>query len=311
MITWGINALNHDISIAVFQGTTYKGLEIIKGSDRDRSIITRAIDRSSGIGPSTIAWYERPWVKKTRQLYAGQYQAAFDLSVLPKRWLKENHLNYANVKYFPHHKSHAAAGFLTSPFEEATIVVLDAIGEWESATIWQGRGTRLKKIWSRNYPNSLGMFYSAFTQLIGYKPVAEEYLLQRDSDLGDSERYIDIVRNYFDGIISLRYNLHCGVLDWPYPINNDQDRYDIAAAVQKVFEEQASMVMLVARELSDNKNLVYMGGCAMNSKYNQYLKDRWDSVWSLPNPGDPSSAIGAALLCLNTRMEGIELLRQR
>jgi predicted NodU family carbamoyl transferase len=62
------------------------------------------------------------------------------------------------------------------------------------------------------------------------------------------------------------------------------------------------MVMLMARRLSDSKNLVYMGGCAMNSQYNQYLDKQWDRVWRLSNPGDPSSAIGAALLSLDTRI---------
>ena len=308
MITWGINALNHDISIAVFEGHQLKRFETVKGVDSDSGIIHRALTSSAGRGPSVIAWYERPWLKKTRQLYAGQYSAAMDMSVLPNKWLKENKLGYAKVKYFPHHKSHAAAGFLTSPFEEATVVVLDAMGEWESATIWQGRGTELKKVWSRSYPNSLGMFYSAFTQLIGYKPVAEEHLLQRDSELGDYRRYLDIVREYFDGVLSLRYNLHCGVLDWPAPIISDQDRWDIAAAVQRVFEEQADMVMLYARKLTDSKNLVYMGGCAMNSKYNRYLATQWENIWSLSNPGDPSSAIGAALLSLNVRIKPPQIL---
>ena len=308
MITWGINALNHDISIAVFEGNELKKFNTVKGVDRNSDIIRTSLDASSGRGPSVIAWYERPWLKKTRQLYAGQYNAAFDMSVVPSKWLKSSNLGYAKIKYFPHHKSHAAAGFFTSPFDNATIVVLDAMGEWESASIWQGRGTDLKKVWSRSYPNSLGIFYSAFTQLIGYKPVSEEYLLQRDSDLGDPERYLETVRSYFDGILSLRYNLHCGVLDWPFPISCDQDRRDIAAAVQRVFEDQADMVMLIARRLSDNRNLVYMGGCAMNSKYNKYLDTQWDRVWTLPNPGDPSSAIGAALLSLNTRITVPSLL---
>lgn len=302
MITWGINALNHDISVAVFEGSELKGFETVKGIDRESGIIRRALDASSGRGPNVIAWYERPWLKKTRQLYAGQYDAAFDMSVIPRKWLKSQNLSYAKIEYYPHHKSHAAAGFFTSPFDQATIVVLDAMGEWESASIWQGCGTDLKKIWSRNYPNSLGIFYSAFTQLIGYKPVSEEHLLQRDSELGNPNKYYDLVKAYFDGVVSLRYNLHCGVLDWPRPIASNQDKLDIAAAVQRVFEEQADMVMLMARRLSDSRNLVYMGGCAMNSKYNKYLSTQWDNVWTLPSPGDPSSAIGAALLSLNTRI---------
>ena len=300
MITWGISALNHGTSIAAFEGLELKYFGVNKDDDRDGKLISNAI-AATHTGPSVIAWYERPWVKKSRQLYAGQWAAAADMSTLPARWLTANHVGYAKVKYFAHHKSHAAAGFLTSPFENATVVVLDAIGEWESATIWSGQGTQLKKLWSRSYPNSLGIFYSAFTQLLGYRPVADEHLLQRDSELGDPKRYADTVRSYFDGVLSLRANLHCGVLDWPFPITCDQDRWDIAAAVQRVFEEQADMTMLIARRLSNNRNLVYMGGCAMNSRYNRYLQSQWDNVWSLPDPSDSSSAIGAALLAMGQR----------
>ena len=62
-----------------------------------------------------------------------------------------------------------------------------------------------------------------------------------------------------------------------------------------MFEEQADWIMLKARQLSDSKNLVYMGGCAMNSRYNNYMKLQWDDVWMLPIPGDASSSLGAAL----------------
>jgi predicted NodU family carbamoyl transferase len=138
------------------------------------------------------------------------------------------------------------------------------------------------------------LFYSAFTQLIGYKPLAEEHLLQRDSELGDSQKYLLQIRKYFNGVVSLNTNFHTGVHGWP-EILNQQDRYDIAAAVQQVFEEQVDMVMLMARRLTSSDCLVYMGGCAMNSKYNKQLLDQWKCVWSLPNPGDPSSSIGAVL----------------
>ena len=65
--------------------------------------------------------------------------------------------------------------------------------------------------------------------------------------------------------------------------------------MQKVFEEQVDAVMTTAKNITGSENLVYMGGCAMNSKYNQRLNEKWQGSWSLPNPGDFSSAIGAAL----------------
>jgi len=290
MIVWGVNALNHGHSIAVFNDgrlvNNYSGK-----SDQLESVTTvQALNHGS---PSRLFWYERPWIKKARQIYAGQYSTAFDLSVLPRKNTKQFH--YAPITYTPHHASHAAAGYYTSPFNHCAIVVLDAIGEFECATIWQGKHGEMKKLWSRSYPHSLGLFYSAFTQLCGLTPIKDEYLLQQMSDQGDPKRYYTEVKSYIEYTVKLTRNLHRGVLDWPHAITNLQDQCDIAAAVQRVFEDQVSAVMLKARQLIDTDSLVYMGGCAMNSKANEYIVKGWKHVWSLPNPGDPSSSIGAVL----------------
>lgn len=299
MITWGINALNHGSSLAVFNGSDLVKFESCKDDELDKSIIYSALNYG---GPSRAYWYERPLLKKLRQLVAGQYDTALDLSVLPRRYLNANNLRYCKLTYTPHHASHAAAGYYTSPFDDSAIVVLDAIGEFECASIWKGSGDKIEKVWSRSYPNSLGLFYSAFTKLIGYKPIIEEHLLQKDSDLGDSNRYYYQIKDYFDGIVSLKHNFHRGVGLWS-EIENDQDRYDIAAAVQRIFEEQVDMVMLCAQQLTKSNNLVYMGGCSMNSKYNKRLNQRWDRVWSLPQPGDPSSAVGSVLFHTKKKIE--------
>jgi len=291
MTVWGVNALNHGHSIAVFSGSELSMLTSGPNDELDRDSIFKAFNYG---GPSEVYWYERPLIKKFRQLRAGQYSTAFDMSVMPRKYLDSINLKYAKLKYTPHHASHAAAGYYTSPFNHCAIVVLDAIGEFECATIWEGKDGKIKKIWSQSYPNSLGLFYSAFTQLIGYKPLLEEHLLQRDSELGDPKVYLQQVRKYFNGIVSLNTNFHRGVHGWP-EIMTTQDRYDIAAAVQQVFEEQVDMVMLTARRLTGSNALVYMGGCAMNSKYNKHLPYQWDYIWSLPNPGDASSAVGSVL----------------
>lgn len=302
MIIWGVNALNHGSSVAVVNGN--KPLQWLRNPNSDRlesKMVTDAINFSDYRGPEIIAWYERPWIKKTRQLYAGQWEAAMDMTVMPRRYLKHMNLRYPKVVYHPHHKSHAAAGFFTSPFNQAMVVVLDAIGEWESASIWLGSGTTLTKMWSASYPNSLGLFYSAFTKLIGFKPIAEEFCLQQLSDQGDPNRYYFKVKSYFDKPMMLNRNLHRGVWDWDEPVT-DENRADIAAAVQQIFEEQVDWVMALAKSYTKIDNLVYMGGCAMNSKYNKKLNDQWSGVWSLPDPGDGSSAIGAALLTANKRI---------
>lgn len=303
MITWGINALNHDASIAVVQAGTlkfWKRSSEYTGTRGDpllcSDLITDAINAGGQRGPDRIAWYERPLLKKTRQLWAGQYHWAFNWNEMPSRYLKKIGLNYPTIKYYPHHLSHAAAGALTSPFETGTVVVLDAMGEWESATIWSFEGTHFRKLWSRSYPTSLGLFYSAFTHLIGLTPVAEEHILQQMSASGNPDRFFKTVSKYWNRDWRLKTNLHRGVIDWSYTIENDQDRADIAAAVQRVFEEKASQVMSYARDLGTSSNLVYMGGCAMNSQFNRNLEQWWDAVYIPKIPGDSYSAVGAALL---------------
>lgn len=292
MISWGINALNHGSSIAVFD----HGLKEFNFWPEGNINVPYG-------KPDRIYWYEQPWVKKTRQLYAGQYKTAFDMSVLPSRYLKRIGLDKIPVVYTPHHASHAAAGYYTSPFNHCAIVVLDAIGEWECASIWEGKHGEIKKVWSRSYPNSLGLFYSAFTKLVGLEPIKQEHLLQQMSDNGDPYRFYRTVASYTNPLVDGFKNMHCGILDWPHPINNLQDQCDIAAAVQLVFEIQVEQVMEEAHELTGATNLVYMGGCAMNSKANKkVVEPNFEYIWSLPQPGDPSSAIGSVLYHTKNRV---------
>ena len=293
MIRWGINSNNHGSSIAIFHNEKLTSWKFSKEDELPNDVVRQGLQYGN---PDELYWYERPWIKKARQLYAGQYSTAFDLSSLPSRWMKNNNLNNIPVAYTPHHASHAAAGYYTSPFNYAAVVVLDAIGEFECATIWSADNGELRKLWSRSYPNSLGLFYSAFTKLVNLVPIKDEYLFQKMSDNGDPNRFYHEVKKYMGGMVNAHKNMHRGILDWPLEINNIQDQCDIAAAVQEVFTEQVNSVMLTAKYLTNAKSLVYMGGCAMNSKTNkQVVEPMFKYTWSLPMPGDPSSSIGTVL----------------
>ena len=143
--------------------------------------------------PEQIVWYERPLLKRTRKLYAGQHKhvwRADGAAYLSTHGLK------APVRYVGHHQSHAAAGFFTSPFDHAAILVVDAIGEWSTISAWEGRGRSLKQLWGQRYPHSLGLLYSAFTQRIGFKPNEEEYILMGAAALGEP-RYVDLIDQDF------------------------------------------------------------------------------------------------------------------
>ncbi len=304
MIHWGINALNHGSSIAVFENSNLK----FNRFDSSDILSNDSIKDALACGyPDRIFWYERPYIKKLRQLRAGQFKRFFDIDALPSVYLKKLNLASVPITYTPHHASHAAAGYYTSPFGHCAIVVLDAIGEFECATIWEGNHGEMRKLWSKNYPNSLGLFYSAFTDLIGYRPVAEEYKLQKDSELGNPKLYKNEIRDYIDGTLSMKKNLHKGVTDWPYTVF-DKNKRHIAAAVQDAFETQIEKIMDLAKELTGSDCLVYMGGCAMNSLANKKIVEKkFKYIWSLPQPGDPSSSIGAVLYHTKQREMNLDL----
>jgi carbamoyltransferase len=292
MIAWGINALNHGSSLAVFEnGTLIENFVNAKDDQLSSDHIFKSLHYGS---PDKLYWYENPWLKKARQLRAGQWSRAFDLSILPRQYMKSQ--QYAKMIYTPHHGSHAAAGYYTSPFNHCAIVVLDAIGEFECATIWEGKHGEMRKVWSRSYPNSLGLFYSAFTHALGMTPIQDEWKLQAMAEKGNPKIFYYRVKKYFTGLLELNYNFHKGVKDQKFYIDSIEDEENLAAAVQLVFEEQIEMIMIKAKELTSADCLVYMGGCAMNSKANKtVVEPKFKYIWSLPNPGDPSSSIGAVL----------------
>jgi carbamoyltransferase len=293
MILWGVNALNHGNSLAVFKD----GKLISNRSSKEDTLDSNAIFEALHLGsPDRIFWYEQPWLKKARQFKAGQYNRAFDMSVLPRKYLNKIRIHYAPITYTPHHGSHAAAGYYTSPFNHCAVVVLDAIGEFECATIWNCVHGEMKKVWSRSYPNSLGLFYSAFTQALGMTPIRDEWKLQAMAENGNPLFFYYRVKKYFTGLLELNYNFHKGVKDQKFYIDSIEDECNLAAAVQMVFEEQIEMIMNKAKELTNSDCLVYMGGCAMNSTTNKKIVEpMWRYRWTLSNPGDASSSVGAVL----------------
>jgi carbamoyltransferase len=90
-----------------------------------------------------------------------------------------------------------------------------------------------------------------------------------------------------------KYNFHKGIIDWDEPIGQ-QEKFDIAAAVQKVYEQRLMEFMRYAKAKTGKENLVFMGGCALNCSANTKLWDIFSDIWIMPNPGDAGSSLGAA-----------------
>ena len=89
------------------------------------------------------------------------------------------------------------------------------------------------------------------------------------------------------------FRSHKGIVDWNESID-EQAKFDIAAAVQKVYELNLYDFMRMARTITNKTNLVFMGGCALNCSANTGLWKIFDDVWIMPNPGDAGSSLGAA-----------------
>ncbi len=256
-----------------------------------------------------IAWYERPWAHNLQQLISGQHAwqpwttggaVRQHMGTWPGQYS-------ASLSSWSHHLSHAAAGFQTSPFDEATVVVIDAIGELDTISIFSARYDDLgraqyKRLWRQRYPHSIGLFYSAVTQAVGLKPMEEEYITMGmaayGTDVGAGWLRDQVMSNV--ETLEFRENLHTGL---PFSSSVFDRKEDLAAAAQRVTENLIWNVMYRARELNPSSNLVYMGGVALNCLANRQLGRIFDRVWIMPNPGDAGSSLGAAALAHGGRLK--------
>ena len=295
MIILGINETSHDASVSLI-----KDGEILFAGHAERyskqkndwyvndSLIINALQYGT---PNAIAYYEKPLLKASRLALrggSGDWKPQFNIEGIPR-------------KSFSHHYSHAAAGYYTSSFNDAVIVVLDAMGEYNTSTIWVGEGDKIKLKYKQNYPVSFGLFYSAFTQLIGLMPNQEEYIMMGMAAYGDWQKYYKKVDEYFPKYDEQKYNFHKGITDWGWV--SEQDKFDIAAAVQMVYEQRLNSFMRMAKDMTGKKNLVFMGGCALNSSANTLLWNIFDMIWIMPNPGDAGSSLGAAAALYGKHIE--------
>jgi carbamoyltransferase len=247
----------------------------------------------------TIAYYERPWLHNLQQLYSGQHPAGCwtTRGVLKQQlgaWYQQP---AKHERSYPHHLSHAAAGFQTSTYDRATVVVIDAIGEFDTISIWGAEYDNLgkatyKKMWGQKYPHSIGLFYSAITSRLGLHPLDEEYIVMGMAAWGQPQ-YVEECRALLED------NLHIGIdTDWLVTAEPE----DIAASAQILTEELIYSVMRRAADFGWSSNLVYQGGVALNCLANRKLGEYFENIWIMPCPGDAGSSLGTAALAYGKRL---------
>ena len=300
----GISAGYHDSAVTVidtsgnilFAGHSERYSKLKNDANLHSDLIWAIADDDRSI--NHIAWYETPWRRQLRQWYSGQGIEWNRITV--RQVLREQLGGFyhgATVSTHPHHLSHAAAGFQTSPYDRATVVVIDAVGEWDTISIWGAEYDRMgkatyKKLWAQAYPHSIGLFYSAITQRIGLHPLDEEYIVMGMSAYGQP-KYVEQCRAL------LKDNLHIGIdPDWLPDASNE----DIAASAQVLTEELIYSVMRRAQEFDWSSNLVYQGGVALNCLANRKLGEYFENIWIMPAPGDSGNSLGAAALAYGRRL---------
>lgn len=271
------------------------------------SPLIRELEQYNPIG--TVAYYERPLVKQLRQFYAGQ---GIEWNKLSTKKLVHDQIGHAkwwdlkHYKSYNHHLSHAAAGFQTSTFSKATVVVIDAIGEFETISIWgaeyDSKGKAIyKRLWQQNYPHSIGLFYTGVTSRVGLRPLDEEYILMGMAAYGDRKQANQFRHDFVadEWNIKFKENLHLGIDTSYLPATSDMD---LAAGAQELAEQLILNVMLRAKQFNWSNNLVYMGGVALNCAANARIGNYFDDIWIMPCPGDAGSSLGAAALAHGGRL---------
>ena len=285
-----------------------------------------------------IVFYEKPFLKFERLLetYLAFAPAGFkSFSMSMPIWLKEKlfqkkmlfeelkeqdeNFNDINKIYFSeHHYSHAASAFFPSPFNDATVLTLDGVGEWATTTVAEGNKENLQILKEIHFPHSIGLLYSAFTYYTGFKVNRSEYKVMGLAPYGEPKykniilkELIDVKEdgsfrlnmNYFNYATGLTMTNSKFTKLFGQPVRNSEKdeltkfHMDIAASVQCVIEE---IILKLTKYLSKemkSKNLCLAGGVALNCVANgKILKEGiYKNIWIQPAAGDAGGAIGAAI----------------
>jgi carbamoyltransferase len=221
------------------------------------------------------------------------------------------------ILFTAHHQAHAASAFYPSPFTEAAILTIDAVGEWATTTIGRGRGESIELLKELRFPHSLGMLYSAFTDYCGFRINSGEYKLMGLAPYGEPIYTGTILRelldlkadgsfwmnldyfNFLRGTTMTNSRFHRLFGGPPRrPEEAIQPRHtDVARSIQAVTEEVVLRLARHAWELTGEKNLCLAGGVALNCVANGRLlrEGIFDRLWIQPAASDAGGALGAAL----------------
>ena len=229
----------------------------------------------------------------------------------------DKNFDETKVLFSEHHLSHAASCFYPSPFEKAAILTADGVGEWTTTSIALGNKNKIKILKEIQFPNSLGLLYSAFTYYLGFKVNSGEYKLMGLAPYGEP-KYIDIIKtNLIDIKDDGSFRLNQKYFNYATGFTMTNKRFDdlfkkkkreseaeiekfhmdIASSIQKVTEEIILKISMFIKKKYNVDNLCLAGGVALNCVANGkiYKEKIFKNIWVQPAAGDAGGALGAAL----------------
>ena len=345
MIIVGISAYYHDSSITIFidgkikfaaheeryqriKNYKFFPLEALKSGINFCGIELKDVDY--------FVFYEKPYIKFERIIKNfinfspngfSQFIFFFKEWASKKFFLKREIIknlklidkNFKNLKlkYSNHHLSHAGSAFFPSPFNEAIIIVNDAVGEFSTTSISIGSQNKIVEKYHINYPDSLGLLYSAFTYFLGFKVNSDEYKVMGLAPYGEPI-YYELIKNHLidiksDGSYSLNQNYFKyttsmfmigdkfeKLLKNKVRQKNDDIKKihkDLAASIQKVVEEALLNIANFASKKFNIENICFSGGVSLNCVANTYMlnNSNFKNCWIQPASGDAGGSLGAAL----------------
>jgi carbamoyltransferase len=222
-----------------------------------------------------------------------------------------------NVFYSTHHEAHHYYSFYTSNFEDSMCLAIDGVGEIDTMSLGIGDYSGIKYKSLAEYPHSLGLYYTAMTSYLGFRPNEGEYKMMGLASYGDYKKYLNDVRKliqYKNGKLTCNMDVFCWdksdkimfneKLSQLLPVGQrlpeetlTKEHQDLAASIQKVYEEILFSVLKTIGMVSKSENLCLSGGCAYNGTANgKIVNDSpFNRLWIPPAPSDAGSAIGAVV----------------
>ncbi len=231
-----------------------------------------------------------------------------------------------------HHLAHAASSVLMSKFDNCNYITIDGFGDFLSTTIGKFSDQKFNTLQDVKFPHSLGLFYTAITQFLGFKKYGDEYKVMGLSSYG-KPTYVDKInriikfdkKNLFK--LNLDYFKHhnkgiemswldgepklgdvyseklIDLLGKPRDKSDkiESKHMDIASSTQIVFEEITIKILNRLYDLSNSDNLCLSGGCAMNSVFNGKIlqNTKYKNIYINHSPGDSGGSIGAGMIAIN------------